>query len=136
LEPAQKEKSTVIVSVPVDVGQVRTLKDVSMWEQLSLAAFLQKYWADNQVSCTVTFNPDEGAFIEPALNYFQYQIKGVSFLPKAETDAYPQMPYEEITEERYKELSKGLKTITFKNVSNEVAKVEVFCDTEKCEIQA
>jgi hypothetical protein len=26
-----------------------SVKDVSMWEQLSLAAFLQRYWADNQV---------------------------------------------------------------------------------------
>ena len=41
----------MVVSIPVDAGEgVRTLAEVSMWEQLSLAAFLQKYWADNQVS--------------------------------------------------------------------------------------
>lgn len=28
---------------------VQTVGDVSMWEQLSLAAFMQRYWADNQV---------------------------------------------------------------------------------------
>lgn len=28
---------------------VRTLDQVSMWEQLGLASFLQRYWADNQV---------------------------------------------------------------------------------------
>lgn len=27
--------------------------ELSMWEQLSLAAFLQKYWADNQVGVCV-----------------------------------------------------------------------------------
>lgn len=42
--------TTVVVEIPIDVGAgVRTSREVSMWEQLSLAAFLQKYWADNQV---------------------------------------------------------------------------------------
>src|ERR1035437_5967710 len=52
------EESTMVVEIPVDVGEgVRTLADVSMWEQLALAAFMQKYWADNQVSATITFDP-------------------------------------------------------------------------------
>ena len=72
-----------------------------MWEQMSLAAFMQKYWADNQVSCTVTFDPEtEGKQIAYALNYFQYQLKGISFLPKLKYGAYRQMPYEEITQNR------------------------------------
>ena len=103
IEPAfGSEDSTVVVDVPVDVGEgVRTINDVSMWEQMSLAAFMQKYWADNQVSCTVTFDPEtEGNQISSALNYFQYQMKGVSFLPKLELGAYKQMPYEEITSKR------------------------------------
>mmetsp|Transcript_20885 Transcript_20885/g.24120 ORF Transcript_20885/g.24120 Transcript_20885/m.24120 type:complete len:104 (-) Transcript_20885:46-357(-) len=82
-----------------------------MWEQLSLAAFLQKYWADNQVSCTVTFDPKtEGESLKPALEYFQYQLKGVSFLPKA-SGSYAQMPYEKISEEEYNKLVKGIKSI-------------------------
>jgi adenosylcobalamin-dependent ribonucleoside-triphosphate reductase len=41
---------SVVVEFPVDVGDgVRTLDEVSMWEQLSFASFLQRYWADNQV---------------------------------------------------------------------------------------
>ena len=43
-----------------------------MWEQLSIAAFMQRNWADNQVSCTVTFDPEkEGPQIANALNFFQ-----------------------------------------------------------------
>ena len=51
IEPcAVSPESTSIVEFPVDAGEgVRTAKDVSMWEQLSLAAFLQRHWADNQV---------------------------------------------------------------------------------------
>lgn len=43
--------NTVCIEVPVNLGsKIRTLTDTSLWEQLSLAAFMQKYWADNQVS--------------------------------------------------------------------------------------
>jgi hypothetical protein len=72
------EDTTVVVEFPVDFGEsVRSLNDVSMWEQLNLAAFLQKYWSDNQVSCTVTFDPvTEGRHLKHALDYFQYQLKG------------------------------------------------------------
>ena len=85
-----------MVEIPVDVGEgIRTINEVPMWEQMSLAAFMQKYWADNQVSCTVTFDPEtEGDQIVSALNYFQYQLKGISFLPKIEKGAYRQMPYQ------------------------------------------
>ena len=85
LEPAfGSETTTLVVEIPVDVGEgVRTLDNVTMWEQLGLAALAQKYWADNQVSCTVTFSPEnEGQHIAPALDLFQYQLKGISFLPK------------------------------------------------------
>ena len=60
IEPAfGNEKTTLVVDIPVDVGEgVRTIDDVSMWEQLSVAAFAQRYWADNQVSCTITFDPE------------------------------------------------------------------------------
>lgn len=69
------------------------LPELSVWEQLSLAAFLQKHWADNQVSCTVTFDPDtEREQLKPALELFQYQLKGVSFLPRMKSGAYKQMP--------------------------------------------
>lgn len=97
--------TTAVVSFPIDIGCVRTMGEVSMWEQLELACFLQENWADNQVSCTVTFDPEkEGHLIEHALNYVQYKLKGVSFLPRIKTGAYPQMPYEEITAEKYHEM--------------------------------
>ena len=51
LQPAVgSEDSTVVASFPIDAGEgVRTLDDVGLWEQLGLAAFLQRHWADNQV---------------------------------------------------------------------------------------
>ena len=104
MEPAVgSERDTLVVEIPIDVGEgIRTVSQVSMWEQVALAANMQKWWADNQVSCTVTFNPEtEGSQIASALDYFQYQLKGISFLPKCNYGAFPQMPYEEITEDTY-----------------------------------
>ena len=97
------EVNTKVVSIPIDAGEgLKTAKELSMWEQLSLASFLQKYWADNQVSCTVTFDPKiEGPQIKDALNYYQYSLKGISFLPRLEHGAYSQMPYEAITEDQF-----------------------------------
>ena len=58
VEPAfGSEDTTCVVEVPVDVGKgIRTASELSIWEQFSLAAFMQRHWADNQVSCTVTFD--------------------------------------------------------------------------------
>ena len=137
IEPAfGSEDSTVVVEVPVDVGDgVRTLSQVPMWEQLSLAAFMQKYWADNQVSCTVTFDPEtEGPQIPFALNYFQYQLKGISLLPKMEQGAYRQMPYEEVSKEEYDKMVKSLGFLSFRQVKGAEAEVEKFCNNDTCEL--
>ena len=110
-----QEDTTVVVEVPVKLpANVRVQSEVSMFEQLSLAAFLQRYWADNQVSCTVTFDPvSEGPHIAQMLQYFQYQLKGVSMFPKQDYSKYPQLPYEAISEDVYNEMTRDLKPIEF-----------------------
>lgn len=136
IEPAFGDPSSVVVEIPVDTGEgIRTLKDVSMWEQLAIAAFMQKYWADNQVSCTITFTENEANQIKFALDYYQYQLKGISFLPRIESGAYPQMPYEEITEEKYYKLTDKLKKINFSTIRGEEADVERFCTNDVCELK-
>ena len=137
LEPAfGSEDTTMVVEVPVDVGEgIRTAAELSIWEQFSLAAFLQRHWADNQVSCTVTFNPEtEGEQIAPALNYYQYHLKGISLLPRHDYGAYKQMPYEAIDEDTYhKEVSK-LGKLSFGVIKNEEADIDKFCNNDSCEI--
>lgn len=130
------EDSTVVVEIPVNVDpKIRTVKDVGMWEQLALAAFMQRHWADNQVSCTVTFKPHEADQIAAALNIYQYQLKGISFLPKLETKAYKQMPYESITEKEYDKLVSGLSPLHLKKIKHEEAEVEKFCSNDQCSIK-
>lgn len=140
LEPCVgQEESTVVIEIPVKIddhgGKLRSVHDVSMWEQLSMASFLQKYWSDNAVSTTVSFDPEtEGHQIPAALEHFQYCLKGVSFLPRVDTGAYPQMPYEAITEERYQEMASKLKPLDFGEILNERAEAEKYCDGDKCQI--
>jgi ribonucleoside-triphosphate reductase (thioredoxin) len=53
------DKSSFVVEFPVHVGEgMRSEQNVSMWEQFEMASFMQKYWADNQVSATIKFQPD------------------------------------------------------------------------------
>lgn len=101
-EAEDPNHNTIIASFPVDGGDVRSVKHVKLEEQIQLAAFMQRWWADNQVSFTGRVGPDEVDQIAPLLSKYDTQLKGISFLPHDNT-RYAQMPYEEITEERYYE---------------------------------
>lgn len=123
---------TMVVEIPVHIeGVSRTVKDVSIWEQVSLAAFLQKYWADNQVSCTVTFQQQEADQIQYILPYFQYQLKGISFLPQLEAGAFAQMPYEAISQQKYQQLAENLNVVSFEGISEDSVP-EKYCDGDSC----
>ena len=137
LEPAfGSEDSTMVVEVPVDVGEgIRTAAELSIWEQFSLAAFLQRHWADNQVSCTATFDPEtESDELPHVLKYFQYRLKGISLLPRYELGAYKQMPYETIDEKTYNKNLKKLGKLSFVGVEGEEVEVDKFCNNDVCEI--
>eukprot|EP00004_Rigifila_ramosa_P020272 TRINITY_DN5254_c0_g1_i2.p1 TRINITY_DN5254_c0_g1~~TRINITY_DN5254_c0_g1_i2.p1 ORF type:complete len:774 (-),score=177.72 TRINITY_DN5254_c0_g1_i2:22-2343(-) len=134
-ESSLYDGNSMCVEFLVDMGEgVRTVGQVSMWEQLSLAAFLQRHWADNQVSCTVSFDPEtEGSQLPQALDYFQYQLKGVSFLPRR-FEVYPQLPNEEISEAVYRERVAQLKPIDWSAASNVEPAPETFCDNSGCDL--
>ena len=137
IEPAfGSEDSTMVVEVPVDVGEgIRTAAELSIWEQFSLAAFLQRHWADNQVSCTATFDPDtESTELPHVLNYFQYRLKGISLLPRKNRGAYKQMPYEAIDEKTYHFEAEKLGYLSFVGVEGEQAEVDKFCNNDVCDI--
>jgi ribonucleotide reductase alpha subunit len=116
VEPcAMDPDNTAVVSFPIDVGEgVRTLEDTNVYEQLEMSAFMQNWWADNQVSATITFKEHEGHLLERALELYQHRLKGISFLPEC-TTAYPQMPYEKITEEEYTTMMAKVKPVKYGN---------------------
>lgn len=134
------EKTTVVVEFPIKLeDNIRTQEQVSIWEKVSLAAFIQKHWADNQVSVTVDFDPEtEGDSIKHVLDYFQYQLKAISFLPRFKSSTpYPQMPYEPISEEKYNEIIKNIKPLNFDTIQkskDQEIEIDMFCDTDTCSI--
>ena len=141
-----QEETTVVVEMPIKLADgVRVQSEVSMFEQLSLAAFMQRYWADNQVSCTVTFDPEtEGPHIAPMLQYFQYQLKGVSLFPKQDYGKFPQLPYEAISEEEYNERVRKIKPIVIEDSNGVEEAVDgvhsvlpasvSYCTNDTCEL--
>lgn len=90
-DDCMSKDGTKVVEIPVTFGsRTVTLKDWGIKLQFELAATLQKYWADNQVSCTVTFDPEsEGHLIPELLDQYQHQLKGISLLPNLSEGAYP-----------------------------------------------
>ncbi|NOT36585.1 MAG: fused protease/ribonucleoside-triphosphate reductase [Saprospiraceae bacterium] len=119
-----------VVSFPIH-NTSRNLSQVSVWEQIALSAFLQKYWSDNQVSSTVTFKPHEAQEIKIALDYFKYDLKSISFLPKLENLAYAQMPYEAITKEQYLQMMENISEPQWTKLGEDVLG-ERFCQNDKC----
>jgi len=130
-----QEDTTSVVEFPVFVGKnIRSINDVSMWEQLGLASFVQRNWSDNSVSVTITFGKKEEKDIANALNIYQFQLKAVSFLPKLNKNIYPQMPYEAITEEEYNTMAKKLKPLRFSKMESTRAIGEKYCTNDTCEL--
>ena len=136
IEPAESDpENTVVAEFYVSMEGVRSLNDVTMQEQVRLAEFMQRHWADNSVSCTVTFDPDtEGKEIANVLRYAQYNLKAISFLPKLEGGAYAQMPYEEITKEEYEEKIAGINpdVLTSDKLQQREALGDKYCDSDGC----
>lgn len=126
-----KEPNTTAVYFPVrEEGFERAARDVSMWEQLELAAALQAHWADNQVSVTVTFDKKlEGPQIARALELYETRLKGVSFLP-SEDHGYDHAPYQPISEETYLQAVASLRPLDLTRTAHEVT--DKFCDADKC----
>lgn len=131
-EQPRGESNTAAIYFPVKEDHfTRGKSDVSMWEQLELAAQMQHYWSDNAVSITVTFKPDEAKDIPRALQLYETRLKAVSFLPLMD-HGYEHAPYQTITYSDYLEAVGGLDLNKPLNSTHE--KTDSFCDGDKCEI--
>ncbi len=125
--------NTLVVYFPVMHENFdRSKVDVSIWEQVENIAQMQFYWADNQVSATVTFMPEEARDIPRILELYETRLKSISFLPLTDHN-YPQAPYQEITPEAYALAAAKLKKLDFNTLNTKEAQ-DIFCDGDKCEI--
>ena len=140
VEPASESpKTTSVVYFPIKSESKRAEKDVSIYEKMALAAYAQRYWSDNSVSVTISFNPEtESNAVGTVLHLYDGQLKTVSFLPSGNF-TYPQMPYTQITEEEYEaEGTNRLFPIDFSGVYAGMAADaigEAYCTTDACEVK-
>jgi adenosylcobalamin-dependent ribonucleoside-triphosphate reductase len=139
VEPDLVSANTQVVYFPVASGHRRAEKQVSLFEKIGLAATAQKYWSDNGVSVTLSFDKEtEKKFVAPALNMYEGQLKAVSFLPMG-NKTYPQQPYTEITREEYNSYVGTIGKIDWSAIydgkDNLDAESEKYCSTDACEIK-
>jgi ribonucleoside-triphosphate reductase (thioredoxin) len=108
-------------------------------QQLEIWLLYQKYWTDHKPSITVTVREHEWLRVGSwCYDNFEW-LSGVSFLPYSD-HTYVQAPYQEITEEQYKEwLTKmpkqadWTKLINFEKQDETIGSQELACSAS-CEI--
>lgn len=140
IEPANEDpENTCVVFFPIKSEAKRSEKDVSIYEKMALAATAQRYWSDNSVSVTISFDPEtESSAIGTALHMYDGQLKTVSFLPSGNA-IYPQMPYTQITQEEYEQ--EGVMKLFPIDLSGVYAGMaadaigEAYCTTDACEVK-
>ena len=139
VEPASESPdSTSVVFFPIKSKAKRAEREVSIFEKTAIAATAQRYWSDNSVSVTVSFDPEtEAQHVGTVLHMYDGQLKTVSFLPMGNF-TYPQMPYTQITKEEYEESKMKLFPIDFTGVYAGMASDAIgdaYCTTDACEVK-
>ena len=131
VEDAEGDKeNTVVVEFITEGPEIRNEREVSVWEKAELAVVAQRYWADNQVSATITFGTEEADQLLPLLSSKSGQFKGVSFLPLFDEVTYAQQPYERISGEME---DRVLSRLDLYDIGSE-ALGDKFCDSDVCAI--
>ena len=133
--PLEKDKvspNTIVVSIPVyEPLSKKSKNEATIEEQIQNAVDYQREWSDNNVSITVTFNPEtEGSKILSLIQQNDSKLKAISFL-SISNHGYKQVPYEEIDERTYLDLTSRIKKINLSGTTNNPLG-ENFCDGDVC----
>ena len=132
-------ENTTCVEFPVkavgaDNPNFASAGTVSIAEQFATQAFLQTYWSDNAVSCTITFQDSEGDQVESLLRQYRFIIKSTSLLPYF-GGSLQQAPKEPIDKETYEKRSQeitGNVEEVFSQLNSDVKDLELVDQTD-CE---
>jgi len=132
VEEDEYSDHTFVVSFPVrEKNFTKGKEDATIWEQFANAAAMQRWWADNQVSITVTFSEEEAKSIQACLEIYEDQLKSISLLPLKD-HGYKQAPYITITKEKYEDMVSKVTELDLDGSKHEVT--ERFCDGDTCVI--
>lgn len=140
IEPDVRDhEHTVVAYFPIRTEARRAEGDVTIFEKANLAAVAQRYWSDNSVSVTLSFDPDtEAQHVGTILHMHEGQLKTVSFLPMGNT-VYPQQPYTKISAQQWEDAAGRLSKLNLDQIYGGVQAVdavgEAYCTTDSCEIK-
>jgi len=136
-----KPEHTTVFSFPQKSPKGATCRnDMSAVEQLELWKVYAKSWCEHKPSVTISVKEDE--WVEVAAWVYDHfdSISGISFLPFSE-HVYRQAPYQDCTEEEYKEALKTMpKNVDWAELSKyesqdyTIASQELACTAGGCEI--
>lgn len=136
VEPDHYASGASVISFPIHVkGITRGKASVSVWEKVDLAAQMQRYWSDNQVSCTAEFDPEtEAGELPRVLSAYEDRLKGIVFLPRV-GHGYEQPPYESVTREHYERMMAKLNPLRG-TLEHEHELEARFCEGGVCDVTA
>jgi adenosylcobalamin-dependent ribonucleoside-triphosphate reductase len=111
-EPASQNPGSHVIEFPfkaptADYADFRSADEVTIEEQFALQSLMCVYWADNMVSCTITFHEDEKPKIKHQLEQYRMRIKSTSLLPYS-GHGYIQAPYEPTSKETWEAMNKKI----------------------------
>ena len=132
VEPSLTDSKTSIIKFAVSDERVRSVKDVSIWEQVKNLVDMQRIWSDNQVSCTIKFKRDEAGDIAKILEMYEDQLKSISFLP-LDDHGYAQPPYEPCSPDDVANYNASLTDADYSDYITE-AVGERYCTNDSCEL--
>lgn len=97
--------NTLVFSFPMAAkpGTTNFVSTESVKAQVERQVMVQREWADNAVSTTISFHANEKDELADLLKTYAKEMKSISCLPKAH--GYEQPPYEEITELQFREMT-------------------------------
>ena len=102
-EPDQSKSERLVFSFPIRTDAKISAAEEPARRQFERYLSMMEHYVDHNASCTLTIGKDEWEEMEEIVYNNFDKLVGCAFLPKY-TDAYPQMPYEEISREKYEEL--------------------------------
>jgi len=136
-----KPEHTTVFSFPMKTPKGAVCRmDMTALEQLELWKVYAESWCEHKPSVTISVKEDE--WVEVAAWVYDHfdSISGISFLPFSE-HTYRQAPYQDCTEEEYKEALKTMpknvdwaKLSKYESQDYTIASQEMACTAGGCEI--
>jgi hypothetical protein len=156
IENVADNPNTVAITFPVKMADnVMARDEVNVDLQFKILSYLQYFWADNQVSCTITFREDEIPRLRTLIKHYSSVLKGLSCFPYfdenkyydglvddriskgesaevAKREVYRSLPNERIDKVEYERLIAMIRPVDAKRTDEDDDESDMYCDGDTC----